>query len=288
MEKENIMNNPRVYKNSPFLFVLLFLMFVLILVAVFFAAGDVDSSSFIVMGLFALVFVFLFIFLVFRAASQTIISDDEISTKNLLGTKSLRWNEISRVSGNGYAIKLHNFDGDVTVAPSPQLSGYNEVVDQIGVKRPDLFNPLEYGEMKKNWLGAIFFSLIGLLLFIGFGVFVLTQANDILFPFLVFVVFGAIAVITVFVTPQSISIQGHSIVVGYLFNQKTFSADEIAAIDLRYTQTRNGKNYFVAITLKNGNTIRVSGLSPSLPVVYLVLNIWHRKNAPASLINQQN
>jgi hypothetical protein len=196
----------------------------------------------------------------------------------------LRWNEISRVSGRGYAIKLHNFDGDVTVAPSPQLHGYTEVVDQIGVKRPDLFNPLEYGEMKRNLAGAIFFALVGLLLFIGFGLFILIQASDVVLPFLVFVVFGAIAVITVFLAPQSISIQGQSIVVGYLFNQKNFSADEIAAVDLRYTQTRNGKNYFVAITLANGKTLRISGLSPSLPVVYLVLRIWHRKNAPVSVV----
>ena len=282
------MNEPRVYKNSPFLFGLLFVMFAVLLFAFFFAARDNDFSNPIVMVLFALVFGLLFMFLVFSATSQTSISDDEISTKNLLGTKSLRWSEISRVSGRGYAIKLHNFDEDVKVAPSPQLPGYEEVVNWIGVKRPDLFSPLEYAEMSRSWTSTIIFSLAGLFLLVGLGFFVLTQAGNILIPFLVFVVFGAVSVVSVFTTPQAIAIQGNSIVIGYLFNQKTFSANEIASVDLRYTQTRNGKNYFITLALGNRKTIRISGLRPSLPVVFLVLKNWHRENTAIGLTNQQN
>ncbi|MBK9206779.1 MAG: hypothetical protein IPL71_00110 [Anaerolineales bacterium] len=144
-------------------------MFAILLSAFFFAAGDSDPSNLMVMIPFALLFVFLFIFLVVRATAQTIISEDEISTKTLLGTKSLRWSEVSRVSGRGYAIKLHNFDGDVTVAPATQLPGYDEVVNWIGMKRPDLFSPLEYAEMKKNWAGTIIFSMVGLFLLAGLG-----------------------------------------------------------------------------------------------------------------------
>ncbi|MBV5350438.1 hypothetical protein JZU71_04760, partial [bacterium] len=86
-----------------------------------------------------------------------------------MGGKSLRWSEISRVSGRGYGIKLHNFDGDVAVAPSPQLHGYEEVVEWIGIKRPDLFNPLEYSEMKRGVstlaliIALVVFLVVGLL-----------------------------------------------------------------------------------------------------------------------------
>ena len=282
------MNEPRVYKNSPFLFGLLFLMFAILLSAFFFAAGDSDPSSLMVMIPFALLFVFLFIFLVVRATAQTIISEDEISTKTLLGTKSLRWSEVSRVSGRGYAIKLHNFDGDVTVAPATQLPGYDEVVNWIGMKRPDLFSPLEYAEMKKGWAGTIIFSLVGLFLLAGLGFFALTQAGDILAPFLVFVVFGLISVVSVFTTPQSVTIQGDTIVIDYLFNQKTFSAKEISSIDLRYTQTRNGRNYFVAVTLLNRKAIHLSGFTLSLPVICLVLRNWHKKSTSVSQAFQRN
>ena len=83
------MNEPRVYKNSPFVFGLLLAIFAVLFVAIFFASGDVGFSNLIVMIPFALMFAFLFIFVAFTATAQTIISNDEISTKNLLGTKSV-------------------------------------------------------------------------------------------------------------------------------------------------------------------------------------------------------
>ena len=276
------MNEPRVYKNSPFIFGLLILIFGVLFFALFFNTG---FENLIVMIPFALLFGIFFLFILFSVTSQTIISDDEISIKSLLGAKSLRWSDISRVSGRGYGIKLHNFDGDVTVAPSPQLPGYQEVVGWIGAKRPDLFNPLEYGEMSRSWLNAITSPLVGLM-FIGFGLFIFSQENDTFFPILIMLVIGVVFIGIPFTSPRSISIQNRSIVISYFFDQKTLLADEVASIDFRYTQTRNGKNYFVAVNLVNRKTIRISGLNPGLPVVYLVLKNWHRKNAQIGLTTQ--
>lgn len=272
------MNQPRVYKNSPFVYGLLFVMFVVLFGAIFFASGDDDFSNLFVMIPFALVFVFLFLFLVFNATAQTITSDEEISTKNLLGTKSLKWSEINRVAGRGNAIKLYNFNDDTVIVPSPQLPGYPEVVEWIGIKRPDLFDPQEYSEMSKSWVSVILVSLSGLLLLFGLGYFVLTQANDVLIPFLIFGVFWLITIGMTLATPQKVSIQGNSIEIAYLFSKKTLSANEITSIDLSFTQTRNGKNYFIAIYLTNRKLIRASGLNPNLPVACLVLKNWHKKN----------
>ena len=175
----------------------------------------------------------------------------------------------------------------MTISPSPQLPGYPEVVEWIGLKRSDLFNPQEYSEMAKSWLNTILMPVMGLLI-IGIGFFAYTQASDILFPFLIFGIIGLIFIGTPLVSAQAVAIQGSSIVIGYLFNQKTLPADEIASIDLRFTQTRNGKNYFIAINLVNRKTIRVSGLNPNLPVVYLVLRNWHKKNLASGQTIQQN
>ncbi len=280
------MNEPRVYKNSPFVFGLLIVMFAVLFIGVFFASGDSDFSNPIVMIFFAMIFGFLLLFIVFTATAQTMISNEEISTKNLLGRKSIAWRDINRVSGSGNRIKLHNFDGNVIIAPSLQLPGYPEVIEWIGIQRPDLFNSMEYSEMSKNWAGTILLPVLGLL-FIGTGFFLYTQDSQLLFPLLIFLVMGVIFIGMPLVAPQAISIQGSSIVLGYLLNQKTLAANEIASVDLRYTQTRNGKNYFIAITLINKKTIRISGLKPCLPVVYLVLKTWHKKNTAIGLTNQQ-
>jgi hypothetical protein len=233
------------------------------------------------MILFAAGFLFLFFVTFLSMTSKTIISDDEISSQSILGTKILRWSEIHRVSGRGYGIKLHNFDGDVTVSPSQRLPRYEEVIEWIGVKRPDLFSPQEFGEMTKSWVVTIFLPMLGLL-FMGIAFFFFIQSSDALFPLLIFFIIGLLIIGMTLTSPQAISIQGNSIVIGYLFKQRTLPASEITSINLRYTQTRNGKQYYVALDLSSRSTIRISGLSPSLPIVYLVLKNWHRKNVGLS------
>ena len=269
------MNEPRVYKNPPWNFILTAVIFAFIFIGFVISGASGDLTSGIpILGFFAV----LFLISAFSMTSKTIISEDEISSQTLLGTKTLRWSEISRVSGRGYGIKLHNFDGDVTVAPSSQLPDYEEVIEWIGAKRPDLFTPQEYGEMSRSWLGMLPLPIFGLLA-IGFGIFIFADSNDFLFP--VFIAFGVGVVFIgmALAAPQSVSIQGNSITVGYLFNQKTLRADEIASVNLSYTKSRNGKNYFVALNPKSGRAIRLSGLTPSLPVAYLVLKNWHKNSA---------
>lgn len=76
--------------------------------------------------------------------------------------------------------------------------------------------------------------------------------------------------------------------VKYLFSEKTLLADEIVSIALSFTQTRNGKNYFILISQSNRKSLRISGLSPSLPIAYLVLKNWHKQNKAIGLTNQRN
>lgn len=274
------MNEPRVYKNSPILFVLMLFIFGILFTGLVFAMG---RETWYIMVPFALVFGLFFLIAIFSMTSKTILSEDEISTQNLLGTKTLRWSEINQVSGKGHGIKLQDIDRSLTVAPSPQLPGYPEVIEWIGMKRPDLFNPQEYSQLSKSWASTIFPAILGLL-FIGSGIFGYTMESKTFFPFLLLAVMGLVFMGTTLASPQAIALQGNSMVIGYLFNQKTFLADEFSSVELRYTQTRNGKHYFIALQLVNRNAIRLSGFGPSLPVAYLVLNNWHKKNTKSKVL----
>jgi len=276
-----MLNEPRTYRNSPFQIGLIVVVFGLLGFGVLVAIDQSDYLYLIpIAGFFGLVL----LIILYSMTAKTTISDNEISSQTFLGTKRLAWNEISRISGSGNGIKLHNNFGDVTVVPRPNLPGYDEVVNWIGVKRPDLFNQMEYNVMSRNWLNTILFPVLGLV-FIGFGLFTIDQSSDSLFSFLLFLIIGMVFIGMIFTTPQSITIDGKSLLIKYLLSQRALPVEEIASIDLRYTQTRNGKNYFIAITLKNKKTVRVSGLAPSLPIVYLVLKNWHRKNAAIGLTN---
>jgi len=272
-----MLNEPRIYRHSSFQIGIVVFLFGILGVGLLVTIG---ASGYLFLIPFVVFYAIIFLTIIYYMTTKINISDNEISIQTILATKSLTWSEINRVSGRGYAIKLHNFDGDVTISPSPQLPGYEEIVEQIGAKRPDLFNPLEYGEMTKSLAGLILTPIIGITL-IGsaFLAFIQDGSSDVLVPFIMFFVFGIFFIGMVFTSPRAVTIEGNSIVIGYLLSQKTYRADEIASIDLRYTQTRNGKNYFAAIELANKKSIRISGLRPNLPVTYLVLKNWHKKNA---------
>jgi len=272
------MNEPRTYKKSPLQFIVMILIVGLILGLLLFTKSyGYDFYSLILSGIF-----FLTVSLIsfYSITVRTIISDMEISTQSIFGTKSLNWGEIHSVSGMGNGIKLHNVGGDITVAPSPNLPGYEEIINEIGAKRADLFNPQEYDEIRRNWLTRSIFPAIALL-FLGAGVFLFVErSEDGIIFLLFFFVIAAVFLLSAFASPQSITIEGRSLLFKYLFNQRTISADEIRSIALLYYRTRNGKRYFIQLDLVNDKRIKVSGMNPSLPIVYLTLKNWHKQSGP--------
>lgn len=276
------MNEPRVYQNSPALLILIIVFAVVGIAALSFSLGFQTIAFTIpiwVIGLLLLVSMFMALF------NKVVLTEDEISVKSLFGTKTLRWTEIGRASGSGYRIKLQDRDGDVTLSPSSRLPKYEEIVDFIGRKRPDLFSPQEYSEMRRGWASILQAAFI--LLFLG-GILVLfayavMDSADTSFSGLAA---GAIFVLMILVyggmtlfAPRALVLEGNTLTVKYLFREKTFTAAEIAFVQLGYTQTRNGRQYYVALYLKGKGNIRISGLAVGLPIAYLVLKNWLQSRA---------
>jgi FtsH-binding integral membrane protein len=282
-------NEPRICRHSiiELVFALLLLALLGIGVLVWIIRND---NPFLIPFIIFSGIIFLSIF--YSMTLKTIISEDEISSQNFLGTKTLRWGEISRVSGSGTAIKLHNSDGDVTVAPSDQLPNYTEVVEYIGAKRLDLFNPQEQDKMTKNLEYGLILPLIALFT-IGIGIVMLLQMYAdagilAFFPLLVLLVVGIVVFGISFSAPQSVTVDGKKLLIKYFSRQTTVLADEVQSVELKYQQARNGKFYFVKLNLVGKKSVSLPGLKPSLPIVYLVLKNWHRKNTSIGLTTQQN
>jgi len=280
--KRNVpMKEPRVYKTSPALLVVIVILFLFFLGVLAFGFGF-DSIGFLIPLIIFSLFLFGAIFVVL--ASKTIVSDEEITIQGLLGAKTLRWTEVARVSGKGYNLKLHNYDGDVTVTVSPRLPGYEEIVEFIGTKRSDLFNPMNYSEIDR---GLGFFIPLVILVFVfagfavGLGMLALNSQDsleNLIAPLGVLLIFMFVIAWMFVSIPRSMMLEGNILTLKYLFNEKSIRADEINAIRLLFTQTRNGKRYFIALTLANRKVIRISGLGVGLPIAYLVLKNWHQAN----------
>lgn len=275
-------NEPRVYRHSSLQVVLMIVAFSILGIGLVIAMAFVEFQYLLpALGVLGVTFMIA----LYSQTLKTIISDSEISTQSLLGIKSLRWNEISRVSGSGNGIKLHNFDGDVTLAPSTQLPGYEEIIESIGSKRPDLFDPLEYREMKKGWpawatilVFAIFFG--GMILGFIFAFASTPNVSAALFlPAGMSSILLIAFLVVVLSAPQAVTLNGNSLLISYLFKEKTVLADEISSVSLGFIQTRNGKNYFVQLNQPNKKALKISSLGPGLPILYLVLKNWHGKNS---------
>jgi hypothetical protein len=272
------MNEPRVYQHSPLWFILVLAVFSILGIGIFTTAMQGGLFLAIPLGIF---FLIILLISVLSMTSKAALSDTEITSQNLLGRKTLMWNEIHSVSGTGMSIKLHNLAGDMTVSPSRTLPGYEEIIEEIGLKRPDLFSPQESTEFTRNWFSRFIFPLISLV-FVGAGIYFLTQGarEDGLILFVFFGVISFVFFFAAFASPQSIAIEGRSLSLKYAFSQTALTADEIRSVALLFYRTRNGRRYFIQLDLTNGKVIKISGMNPSLPIVYLTLKNWHKKSGP--------
>jgi hypothetical protein len=268
-----MLNEPRIYRHPVIQLVILFVVFGILIVGFLSSQNGAETISSIP---FLLVVGFIFFASLFSLTAKTTISEDEISSTNLFGTKVLRWSEIESVSGNGYRIKLHNRDGDVTVSPSPQLNGYEEVIEWIGAKRTDLFIPHDYSEMSRGWTRYLQLAVVAILL-LGMGIFLLTLSDIGIIPFIFFLLTALLMGYVTLAAPKSLVLEGDTLFIKYYFNEKTVRAHEIDSFVLSHTRTRNGKNYFIRIELVSKKYIRLSNVGPSLPVAFLVLKNWHKQ-----------
>lgn len=285
------MNEPRVFKNSPVIVVVIVIMFLILMGGILFTTSGEDSIIVLPVALFSL-FIFGLIFV--ANSAKVTITDEDITAQNIFGSRTLRWSEIHRVSGRGYEIKLHNYDGDVTVHPSSGLPGYEQIVDIIGAKRPDLFSPQEFNEFRRGLLPFVMMALVVLLILGGmvgvlFGILNSSPDTPIasLMPLAIFLFIAVMIGGMALSIPRMVSLEGNSLYLKYLFSEKTIRADEIKYVQLWYTQSRNGKHYYVAVQLTNGKQIRLSGLGVSMPIAYLVLKNWHQGSLHGQSANQQ-
>jgi hypothetical protein len=253
----------------------------LVFLGVLFSGYLMEPAVLTSLGIFLVVVIPM---MIFNLTQKTIVSEDEISSQNIFGLKTLRWSEINRVSGRGNAIKLHNTDGDVTVSLSPRLPGYEEVVEVIGKKRPDLFNPQEYSVMTRG-LGGLLSTILAVIFLCG-SMFVLgniiyessASITEVIVPLLIVGVMILVGFGMTLSKPTSLTLEGSSLKIKYLFGQKNLSVGEIQNVTFAYQQTRNGKIYFIALFLGERKSVRISGIGPSLPIVYLVLKNWQRQS----------
>lgn len=218
------MNEPRIYRHPPVQYVLLLLAMLMLGGGLFFmiTLGE-DPWGAIFVGI---MFLFILVYGIFAIGGSVIITDAEITTKNILGEKALAWSEIRQVGG-GSGLKLKNMDGNMTVSIPSELPGFEEIVEIVGAKRPDLFAAHEFAEIDS---GMRFFLPLGLLGILAGGalvvlVYLFRDFTDVpaafLMPMIILAVLGLFILGTALSTPRAITLDGHTLSIKYLWREKT-------------------------------------------------------------------
>jgi hypothetical protein len=227
-----------------------------------------------------------FFFLVVLAISlytlteSVALSDAEINVRRLWIARSLRWGEIHRVHGTMRGLKLKNFDEDVSVSISSQLPGYEEVIEEIGRRRPDLFSSPENFNLDRHPAVLGLGVLAGLAL-LGLGAWLAWDGGEMLFSGLIVAAIGLFLAGGLLFSVRAVVLEGDALTLKYLFKETTWRAREIADVGLDFQRTRNGRMYFVRLTLANRKSVRLSSLRCGPALAYLVLKEWRRKHAAA-------
>jgi hypothetical protein len=188
--------------------------------------------------------------------------------------------DISHVSMQGQALRLHSSDDDVVLLIDSQLEGYAEILDIVFRRRPDLFDVGNNDVMSRGLLGSIAALGSGLAMVcisvLFFYVAGKMETMSIIFA-AVFFAIGIFIIANWFLSPQRILLENQTMVVSYLFREVSYTAGDIKSIALVKTKTRNGYIYFVQTNLKNGKSLKLSGFALGSVLMYQILKRWHEK-----------
>jgi hypothetical protein len=266
------MNEQRIYRHSRSEIVRAIAGVLLGVLASVLALIGAENDTALVLGVLA-VFVAIYAVVVFSYSVS--VSATGISSRMLWMEKSLSWIEIRQVKGSDNSLKLQDMDGSVTVAVHSHLPGFEEIVIQVGDKRPDLFAPPAFDEMKRG-LSSILPMVIALFVLAG-GAFFIPFSQGAWMLLVLFAALGLFLVVTLATAPRSVVMDGNTLRIEYLLRERLIPATEIEAAQLAHQNTRHGKVYFAQLLLVDGKKVKLTGLQPGAPVTYLALREWLKR-----------
>lgn len=201
------------------------------------------------------------------------VSESGITTKTVLGTKSVKWSEISDVSSRGSSLKLRNYDGDVVLIINPRLDGSAEILNLIFSKRADLFDINKNNPLLRSFRSNVITLTIGLLL-IMLAFLLYFYKNYFYISGVLGLLFCLQSLLSWYFSPRSIALEDNCLVVNYLNRSLRFSVDDIESIQIGTTQQNQLKSVF--IVFRNKRVMEVAGYKQTPFIIYPVLKQWHQ------------
>jgi hypothetical protein len=203
------------------------------------------------------------------------VSDRGITQKTLLGTKSLAWGDIRQISAQGAALRIR---GDhVTISISPRMYGSMEITQWLQTKRPGLFRIKHVAQLRHNSVWRMPVLWVGILQVILFLLLYIFRDYVSYLLGIVGLFFCGQALVSWYISPRSLVLEGNSIIVRYRNRSVSYSADDIAGIQA--WMTKQGQFRSVVIALHNKKVLDLSVFQQTPFITFPVLSQWHEESA---------
>jgi hypothetical protein len=203
------------------------------------------------------------------------VSDHEISTFRIGQKRSIRWDEIGDVRSKALEndLLLTSRDGEKKLKISSQIVGYDEVVDQLRKKCPDLWKnePLRIFHQS---IGSPVFMALFALLFAVVGTKGIIE-KDSIFSSLVLLAFALVVIAILSRIIWLAEIQNDELCLRTVWGEQKIKVSEIKNIrlagqDMGYSTV----THFVIIELVNNKSVRLGNFREGIPMLYNSLKSW--------------
>lgn len=236
---------------------------------------DKDPTPPICFGLVAVFAIYLFLPFTYRL----IISDEAISSINLLGVRTLEWNEVAEIGSKNGHIVLTNRNNDVKVTVNQQIDSYPEVIKFIKQQLPNLWDLDDIRIFHQSYLEQTFIGLLGLGIPV-LGVWVIVQegfTRQTGFVLVGTVLFSAVLVIPNLFHIRQLSIEEDVLVVQYLVWKRQFHVNEVRSVALEQKYGKNVVTYPVHIRVRDKKDIVVEKAKEGNPILANSIELWMKK-----------
>ena len=216
------------------------------------------------------------IFVTWYLTTRVSVSETTITTKTLLGTKSLQWSDIGYFSARGSSTRLHHHYESKVLTIGSRLDGCAEIFELLYQKRPDLFDIERYKSFNHNMSNATVQLAIGVFLVV-LGLLGYFSGNEALISTLVFgFIFLLVSFRNWYFYPRALTLEQESLNFNYMNKIVSLPINEITDIKIgKQQQVKSVQVNSVLVFLKNGRFLNLSSYDQSPIVMYYVLKQWH-------------
>ena len=207
---------------------------------------------------------------------KLIVSDEAISSINLLGIKTLKWNQVAEIALKNGNLLLNNRDGDMKVTVNQQIDDYPEVLKFIKQQRPELWKLDDIHTFHQNYLERAFSVFMGFVVLV-MGIWAIMEngwTSEMIVPLLFIFSMSMFLIFYGLMRIRKLSLDEDKLVVTYLIWERQIHVSEVWSVSLEQQYGKNIITYPIHIRIRDKKDIVVEKVKEGNPILVNAIELW--------------